>query len=316
MTDRLETYRTKRDFSQTSEPQGGRRKHKGSMFLVQKHDASHLHYDFRLEMDGVLASWAVVKGPSFDPKDKRLAVRTEDHPLGYADFEGTIPKGQYGGGTVMLWDEGVYAVEGDAERSLKEGKLKLLLNGQRLKGGFTLVRMRKKKSEKRENWLLIKERDRYAKDAPAIGKWKRSIKTNKTMSEIANDAAGDTWKSNRAARKRKLNDPVRKNMRLPRFHGPQLATLADDLPRGDWVFETKFDGYRMLAAVAGSNARCYTRSGKDWTDRFRPLAEALGELDLGPSLLDGEVVVAGKEGRSDFGALQQALKEGRKKQLR
>ncbi len=300
--DKLADYNSKRDFSRTSEPQGKAGKN-GALrrFVVQKHAATRLHYDFRLEWDGVLLSWAVTKGPSPDPSQKRLAVRTEDHPLDYGDFEGTIPKGQYGGGTVMLWDQGTWLAQEDIETGLKGGKLKFTLQGERMMGGWTLVRMRGK--EKRENWLLIKERDSYAlDDADAFtAKDAVSIKTGRSMAEIARDAPAKTPpKKEKADRRGKR----------PAFIKPQLATLVDRAPEGaDWLHETKFDGYRCLAALGKGGTRLYTRSGKDWTDKFAALGTAFAPLPCDGALIDGEVMAARIEG-SAFSSLQRALKNG------
>lgn len=301
--DPLADYNTKRDFSRTSEPRGqvgeGRTKRR---FLVQKHAASRLHYDFRLEWNGVLLSWAVTKGPSPDPGEKRLAVRTEDHPLDYGDFEGTIPKGEYGGGTVMLWDTGGWVPQEDFEQGLTDGKLKFTLQGQRMKGGWALVRMRWKPGKKRENWLLIKERDDYARDeADAFTKDNAvSVKTGRTMKQIADDAPAKT-----------TPDPVPNRTRKhPAFTKPQLATLVDAAPEGDdWLHETKFDGYRCLAALGKGGTRLYTRSGKDWTDRFNALDGAFDPLPCDAALIDGEVMAARIQG-SAFSSLQKALKQG------
>ncbi|WP_138934062.1 DNA ligase D [Roseovarius arcticus] len=299
--DPLADYNRKRDFSRTTEPRGQvgepleRRR-----FLVQKHAASRLHYDFRLEWNGVLLSWAVTKGPSSDPSEKRLAVRTEDHPLDYGDFEGTIPKGEYGGGTVMLWDTGSWVPQEEVGKGLREGKLKFTLQGQRMKGGWTLVRMRKMATEKRENWLLIKERDDYATDdADALtSDTELSIKTGRTMDEIATDAPARTPPDTTPDRSRKR----------PAFAKLQLATLVDAPPVGDdWLHETKFDGYRCLAALGKGGTRLYTRSGKDWTDRFHALNGAFDPLPCDAALIDGEVMAARIEG-SAFSSLQKALK--------
>jgi DNA ligase D-like protein (predicted 3'-phosphoesterase) len=186
--DALTSYHRKRRFADTPEPKGRVARRKGHSFVIQKHDASRLHFDFRLELDGVLKSWAVTKGPSLDPSEKRLAVRVEDHPLDYGGFEGTIPQGQYGGGTVMLWDKGEWEPEGDAHEGLRKGKLSFTLKGKRLKGGFTLVRMRKDRNGRRprENWLLIKQRDRQAsEDIDPIEKWQKSVTTRRSMAGIA-----------------------------------------------------------------------------------------------------------------------------------
>ncbi|WP_366553468.1 DNA ligase D [Aquibaculum sediminis] len=308
---RLERYRTLRDFARTAEPSGkpsgGRRRKAAGSFVVQKHAARRLHYDFRLAHAGVLLSWAVPRGPSLDPSEKRLAVRTEDHPLDYAEFEGTIPRGEYGGGTVMLWDHGSYEPLADFEEGLKRGKLEFELAGERLRGRFALVRLRGRKAEKRENWLLIKQKDE-AVDAD----WKAeafgtSVTSSRDMDAIAQAAptAGDR------AVKRRSRPKSSRAAEPPAFIAPQLATLVDAAPEGeDWMHEIKYDGYRLLAAVSGDKVRLYTRSGRDWTDRFGSIAEALKARDWPPVLLDGEVVVAGTGGRSDFGALQRALQQG------
>ena len=300
--DRLAEYNARRNFDSTGEPAGklARARRTGLKFLVQKHDATRLHYDFRLEWDGVLLSWAVARGPSDDPGEKRLAMRTEDHPLSYADFEGTIPKGEYGGGTVMLWDQGTWQPEGDPDAGLKKGKLTFTLQGQRMRGGWALIRMRGR--EKRENWLLIKERDDYASDDPdGLTKGAAtSIATGRDMTAIA---------SGKAAVKPAPPETVRKGKR-PGFRALQLATLYSEAPDGnDWLHETKFDGYRALAALGKGGARFFTRSGKDWTDRFAALTGAFDPLPCDSALIDGEVMAESIEG-SAFSALQSALSDG------
>ena len=297
--DALTSYRHKRDFKATPEPRGKIAKAKGRSFVIQKHDATRLHFDFRLELDGVLKSWAVTRGPSLDPKQKRLAVRVEDHPLDYGGFEGTIPKGQYGGGTVMLWDKGTWEPEGDPHEGLKEGKLSFTLKGKRLKGGFTLVRMRKAGGGKsaRENWLLIKQRDDEAdpKTDP-VATWQKSVETQRSMAGIA--------KGEKRASETADESETRS---LPPFIAPQLAYLKDRPPEGpNWIHEIKYDGYRVLAAIAGSDVRLYTRSGQDWTQKFKPLARAFAGLGI-EALIDGEVVVFAKAGPTSFSALQNAL---------
>jgi len=311
----LSAYEAKRDFSRTREPKGPRQAGVDGTFVVQKHAARRLHYDFRLGIGGVLVSWAVTKGPSLDPRDKRLAVRTEDHPADYADFEGTIPKGEYGGGTVMLWDRGTFTPEGDPAKGLKAGKLKITLSGSRLKGGFTLVRMGvrmggKAAKEKRENWLLIKERDGLADGDGALGgDDDRSVKSGRTMQQIGDNTAprrGQRPKETAAAASETKSRLTKGDV----FMKPQLATLVDEPPQGeDWIFETKFDGYRLIVACDGRAVRCFTRSGKDWTDRMPVIADALGGLGLKKTVLDGELVVTNADGLSDFGALQAALKQ-------
>ncbi|MCV2868289.1 DNA ligase D [Defluviimonas sp. WL0002] len=297
-SDRLSEYLAKRDFSRTDEPRGEPAKARDSdlCFVVQKHAARRLHYDFRLEWKGVLLSWAVTRGPSADPGEKRLAVRTEDHPLSYAEFEGAIPKKEYGGGTVMLWDRGTWLPEGDPDEGLKDGKLSFSLKGERMKGGWALVRM--KGNEKRENWLLIKERDPEASgDADALTKGNtRSIATGRSMDEIAEgNPDGPQGKRTR---------------QRPAFRDVQLATLFDAAPAGDdWLHETKFDGYRALAAIGKGGTRLYTRSGQDWTDRFAALEGAFAPLTCSSALIDGEVMAAKIEG-SAFSSLQSALSNG------
>jgi bifunctional non-homologous end joining protein LigD len=236
VADNLVEYRRKRDFTRTAEPRGVSKKRSGNSFVVQKHAATRLHYDFRLELDGVLKSWAVTRGPSLDPAQKRLAVRTEDHPLEYGSFEGIIPKGEYGGGTVMLWDLGTWEPFDDPHEGLKKGKLAFRLNGKRLKGGWALVRIRGRENEKRENWLLIKERDKIAYESdPLLEANLKSATTGRTMEEIA-AAKSATWRSSRAKRKAEMSGPEpapkRKAKRrgkaaaLPPFRAPQLTTLV------------------------------------------------------------------------------------------
>ena len=295
----LKTYREKRNFARTAEPEG-RRGDKGARshrFVIQKHDARRLHFDFRLELDGVLKSWAVTRGPSLNPADKRLAVRTEDHPVEYGSFEGTIPKGQYGGGTVMLWDEGTWRPQDDPHEGLRKGMLKFELDGKRLKGGFALVRLREDAKGSRENWLLVKERDHYAEaDSDPLQRWTTSVSTGRDLSQIA---AGDP------------EPPARTKARLPEFVAPQLATLVTAPPAGDaWLHEIKYDGYRAIAAVGGGQVRIFTRSGQNWTRKFARIAAALETLDARSALLDGEIVALDEEGRSRFGRLQQGLEDG------
>ncbi|MGE0847521.1 MAG: DNA ligase D, partial [Flavobacteriaceae bacterium] len=322
----LEEYRERRDFSRTAEPAPGRARRRGKgplSFVVQKHDATRLHYDFRLEWDGVLKSWAVTRGPSDDPRDKRLAVRTEDHPLAYGDFEGTIPKGQYGGGTVMLWDRGTWEPEGDPAEGLRDGKLAFTLDGRRLKGRWSLVRVKPRRGEKRENWLLIKADDRHAGSGDALEKT-RSVKSNRSMRGIAakgrklaptdlaqNPAKGSPGKGSPGKQSSKKEGKARAKPAFPRFRKPQLATLVGDAPEGgEWLAEMKYDGYRAEIAVAGGRARIFTRSGRDWTEKFPAIARAAAALDVDSALLDGEIVAFNASGRTDFSSLQKALGEG------
>jgi len=328
--DALADYQAKRDFAKTPEPAGKQaRSPGGNLFIVQKHDATRLHWDFRLEVEGVLKSWAVTKGPSFDPDDKRLAVRTEDHPLSYADFEGIIPKGEYGGGTVMLWDRGTWApVEGKSAKDLEKGHLHFRLDGERMKGEWLLVRMKPRPGEKRENWLLRKIDDAEAGTGDVlIEQGLTSVLTGRSMAEIAADKRGtqslagkkgkdfaaamdDAARHNDKARKKGAAAPRRsRGGKLPGFQPVQLATLADSVPTGnEWMHEIKFDGYRVLAAQNGAQVRLFTRSGLDWTEKFQPIADALSALDLPPALIDGEVVALDREGNPDFSTLHAAMK--------
>ncbi|UKK83428.1 DNA ligase D [Sphingopyxis sp. BSN-002] len=322
--DPLAQYNAKRDFALTPEPAGKVAKGAGNRFIVQKHDATRLHYDFRLEVDGVLKSWAVTKGPSADPADKRLAVRTEDHPMSYADFEGVIPKGEYGGGSVMLWDRGTWKpIEGKSAKDIDKGHLHFILDGERMKGEWLLVRMKPRPGEKRENWLLRKVDDAYAGGADdLVGRQLTSVLTGRTMAEIAGDEGGEQSlkgakgaafakkMADAAAHNKKVAKPVAKGKR-PKFRPLQLATLVDAVPSGNgWFHEIKYDGYRAEVAAAGDEVRVYTRNGLDWTDKFAPLVRHIAALDLPPCLIDGEIVAFGKDGNPDFSSLQAVLKRG------
>ncbi len=306
----IDTYNAKRDFSKTKEPKGRKLKGKGNSFVVQKHDASHLHYDFRLELDGVLKSWAVPKGPSVDPAEKRLAMRTEDHPLDYGDFEGTIPKAEYGGGTVMLWDEGTWIPQPgkDPAKTIEEGHLHFTLEGERMKGEWVMFRLKPRKPSDRESWMLKKVDDKFAQadnGDELVDDCTTSVTTGRTMAEIASGT--DVWRSNRGGQKggrakKKASDAP------PPFEKPQLATLVDDVPTGsDWLFEYKYDGYRLLLATGAGAATAWTCNGKDWTDKFRALAKAAEKLPPG-CLIDGEAVALNDKGKPDFQLLQSTLK--------
>lgn len=303
--DPLGLYNAKRDFKKTAEPAGKRGRIKGNSFVVQKHDATRLHWDFRLEIDGVLKSWAVTRGPSLNPADKRLSVRTEDHPLGYGTFEGIIPKGEYGGGTVMLWDRGTWApIVGKSAKDLDEGHLHFTLQGERMKGDWLLVRIKGKPNEKRENWLLRKIDDEFAGSSDElVERGLTSVTTGRTMQEIATGKAAPSAKT-KAATKAKTNT-------VPKFVSPQLATLVDHVPDGgEWFHETKYDGYRALIAIGGRKAKLFTRSGLDWSDKFPRLISAAAALDVDSALIDGEIVVLNEDGHPSFGALQEAIKTG------
>jgi bifunctional non-homologous end joining protein LigD len=319
--DSLAVYRAKRDFGRTAEPSGSGLPGDGNRFVVQKHAASRLHYDFRLELDGVLLSWAVTRGPSVNPDDKRLAVRTEDHPIDYARFEGTIPKGEYGGGTVMLWDNGTWwSIPGkDPRETLPEGHLHFILHGRRMKGEWILFRLKPKGREKGENWILRKVDDAFAGGSDdLIGTHLTSVETDRTMEEIAAGKAVPKRRNTRAAAPQpdppeKLSKPkARRRARggnMPPFQPVQLATLVDHVPAGDrWLHELKYDGYRILLAVGGGEGRAYTRSGLDWSDRFAGLIGDAVQLDVSSALIDGEAVVVLPDGRTSFQELQAALK--------
>lgn len=321
--DPLATYNAKRDFTKTAEPAGERSPRAGNLFIVQKHAARRLHWDLRLEMDGVLTSWAVTRGPSLDPDDKRLAVRTEDHPLSYAAFEGVIPAGEYGGGTVMLWDRGHWEpVEGKSAADLERGHLHVRLHGTRMKGEWLLIRLKPRPREKAENWLLRKLDDAEAGAAgDLVDRCLTSVATGRTMEEIAAGAparraaggAGARRRGNRppAARPGQPGRPAPDAAPLPAFVSPQLCTLVDHVPTGQaWLHEVKYDGYRCLLAVSGGEARIFTRSGLDWTDRFPGIVAAARRLPLASALIDGEIVALDGEGKPSFSALQAALKQG------
>lgn len=333
----LETYRKKRNFSSTPEPKGGRPRKTGNSFVIQKHDATRLHYDFRLEMDGVLKSWAVTKGPSLIPGEKRLAVHVEDHPLEYGDFEGTIPKGEYGGGTVIVWDKGTWEPIGDAHKGYAKGHLDFELHGQKLGGRWHLVRMHGKPREKRENWLLIKGDDDSARaegEPDILDEQPASAKTGRVIAEVAGETPGWSSKTGRIKRKAAKaaapssaapaqndapsgTDPAKvkgaKKAPLPTFAEPMLATLVASPPAGArWVHEIKFDGYRLQARIESGRVKLLTRSGLDWTKKFgKEVVAAPQELPIDTALIDGELVVETSAGASDFSALQADLSAGR-----
>ena len=339
--DSLATYRAKRDFQQTAEPSGKAAVPAGEQlrFVIQRHDATRLHYDFRLELDGVFLSWAVTKGPSLDPTVKRLAVQTEDHPLDYGDFEGTIPKGQYGGGTVQLWDRGYWIPEGDPHEGLKKGDLKFTLVGNRLEGSWVLVRMkwgREKGDSKRTNWLLIKHRDPYAHEGDedaVLQDNDTSVASGRTLKEIAIGAgkaptpfmtakkrtAGAVWQSNKKGGGKTAVAPeskakAKKVRTIPSFLSPQLAKLVEKPVSGPgWVHEVKFDGYRLQLRVVDGKATLKTRKGLDWTDKFQAIADVAGQLP--DCMIDGEACVLDKKGVPNFSSLQVALSEGRSQDM-
>lgn len=330
----LDEYARKRDFAVTPEPAGSAPVAVVSgelTFVVHKHAARALHYDLRLEMGGVLASWAVPKGPSYDTADKRLAVHVEDHPLEYGGFEGVIPAGEYGGGTVMIWDSGTFAPIGDPLAAVAAGQLKFVLSGSKLVGAWVLVRMKPRPGDKRENWLLIKERDdqvRPRAEYDVLAAETDSAASGRTMEQIA--AGGEVYAGPRVGDTADPSVPAGERTGAPAEQGGpvagsaspsravagpmpldapfQLATLVDEAPDGpEWIHEVKYDGYRLRAALDRGIARVRTRNGVDWTDRFAPIRVAVEDLPAVSALIDGEAVVLAADGRPDFGALQEAL---------
>jgi bifunctional non-homologous end joining protein LigD len=340
--DKLSKYKAKRDFKLTKEPSGAGKLQASNRlrFVIQKHDATRLHYDLRLELDGVFKSWAVTRGPSLDPHDKRLAVEVEDHPLDYGDFEGTIPKGQYGGGTVMLWDRGYWEPEGKKtpQQALEDGDFKFTLEGKRLHGSFVLVRMKHDRNGgKRTNWLLIKHQDDHAVESggEAILDDATSVASGRTMDVtptgkgrqqkpfmVGGEAAPAVvfWHSNhgRAAELRKgrvsksasTTPPKRQTSAMPEFIQPQLCESLSRPPSVDgWIHEIKFDGYRIQARIVGGEVTLKTRTGLDWTTKYPAIAESFSALP--DTIIDGEICALDEHGAPDFAALQAALSEGK-----
>ena len=321
--DKLALYRKKRDFGVTPEPSGqGKTPASGSRYVIQMHAARRLHYDLRLEVDGVYKSWAVTRGPSLDPKDRRLAVEVEDHPIEYGTFEGTIPQGEYGGGTVMLWDRGTWAPEGDPAKAHKKGHITFAFKGERLEGGYSLIRMadrdRGKGRKVRHNWLLIKKNDRWARPGhgDAAIENATSVKTGRSMRQIA-EGDSPTWDSTRTKAAMKKNvaaikaDEGGKRGKLPAVIEPELTTLVEAPPSSaNWIHEVKFDGYRIGGRIENGKAKLITRSGLDWTRKFPAIAKALEKAKVKSGWLDGEIVVPDENGLSSFSGLQRALSEG------
>jgi bifunctional non-homologous end joining protein LigD len=352
---KLSTYRQKRDFEKTPEPSGKSAVAPSQQrrFVIQKHDATRLHYDLRLEFDGVFKSWAVTRGPSLDPHDKRLAVEVEDHPLDYGDFEGTIPEGQYGGGTVMLWDRGTWESD-DPERGFKKGDLKFTLHGDKLHGSWVLVRMRNDRTGgKRTNWLLIKHRDEYAregKDNDVLAA-DTSVASGRAMAQIAagkgrapkpfmlakgaRTSADAVWQSNRAdatkgdtvkpaprkalkagkaAKQRSPKTAAKVVAAMPDFVPPQLCTSVERPPAADgWCHEIKFDGYRVQLRIEDGAATLKTRKGLDWTKKFAAIAAEAERLP--DAIIDGEIVALDHNGAPSFSSLQAALSDGKTNEL-
>jgi bifunctional non-homologous end joining protein LigD len=330
----LEEYHAKRDFGATPEPAGGEPGPESQLrFVVQEHHARALHYDFRLELDGVLLSWAVPKGPSLDPADKRLAVHVEDHPLDYADFEGTIPAGEYGAGTVAIWDRGTWQPLGDARAGLAKGDFKFRLFGEKLTGLWVLVRMKDRGGEKRENWLLIREREKTSDLAGgAVGVRGDGFSASgdshpgaDAPASIPADPHGPALRASEASREHLQAIPdradaysskpltaqvVASKTPFPSSVELELATLVERVPEGDdWIAEVKYDGYRVVLALEDGHARAFTRSHADWSDRFPTLTRAAQALPAASAILDGEAVVFDKAGISRFELLQRAIAE-------
>ncbi|NHZ65135.1 DNA ligase D [Massilia genomosp. 1] len=309
MRDALKVYQSKRDFSITTEPaEGGEATPDALTFVIQKHWASRLHYDFRLELDGTMKSWAVPKGPSYDTKDKRMAVHVEDHPISYARFEGTIPEKQYGAGKVIIWDKGTWQPQGDPHKGYQDGNLKFEIDGHKMRGKWVLVRM-KGKGEKQEPWLLIKEKDDYAKPAAEFSVVDEMPDSVSKLPMPGAKAVKATPKTAAAASATRGMPAQALKAALPASLSPELATLVDQ-PPGDpaeWIFEVKFDGYRLLARIEGKQVHLMTRNGHDWTRKLEPLYKELLKLKLPDGWYDGEIVVHDDNGRPDFGLLQLAF---------
>ncbi|TRX75505.1 DNA ligase D [Pseudomonas mangiferae] len=320
MATALDEYARKRDFLATPEPSGKRSRGRQAgahalQFCIQKHDASHLHYDFRLELQGTLKSWAIPKGPCLDPKVRRLAIQVEDHPLDYAGFEGHIPEGHYGAGDVIVWDRGIWVPQGDPIEGYAKGRLKFELHGEKLNGLWNLVRTHLE--GRKTQWFLIKSHDeqaRAAQDYDILEDRPDSVLSDRTLPSKPKPAAKTPARKNRktAADTRKPAQAVvegGESRALPDVFTPQLATLVDAIPEGDWSYEIKFDGYRILARVDGDDIRLFTRNGNDWTARMPRQVEALRALGVESAWLDGEMVVTNAQGNPDFQALQNAFED-------
>lgn len=330
MSDALQEYNRKRDFEATPEPSGKDRKGKAAdhalQFCIQKHDASHLHYDFRLELDGTLKSWAVPKGPSLDPRDRRLAIQVEDHPIDYASFEGHIPEGHYGAGDVIVWDRGVWEPEEEPHKAFEKGRLKFRLQGEKLNGVWNLVRTRM--SGSKQQWFLIKSHDDAARDHDEYDVLEAapdSVLSDRTLVPKARGTSGRAKAGATAAKADKADKGVKAPARpaarkgastdlegavaapLAESFTPELATLVESTPSGDWSYELKFDGYRILARIENGEVKLFTRNGHDWTARLPRQAQALKALKLDSAWLDGEVIVTNEAGVPDFQALQNAF---------
>jgi len=311
MADSLKKYREKRNFEVTSEPaEGGEANEDARAFVIQKHWASRLHYDFRLELDGAMKSWAVPKGPCYDPAVKRMAVQVEDHPIAYNQFEGQIPEGQYGAGKVIIWDEGTWMPVGDPRKGYRDGHLKFDLQGAKMQGRWALIRLKGKESEKQPPWLLIKDRDDFSRperDFSVVDEMPDSVVPLRKMGKGAGPKDKATSRSNA--------QPALPGIAadLPAQLKPQLATLVDGVPQHapDWLYEMKFDGYRLVARIEGEDVRLFTRNGHDWSAKLPHLVEALRALPAKWAWVDGEIVMLDREGIPNFQSLQNAFDNDR-----
>ena len=300
MSGKLSEYKQKRNFEITLEPEGNTRDSEENLrFVIQHHMASRNHYDLRLEWGGVLLSWAIPKGPSYDTRDKRLAVRVEPHPMEYRNFEGTIPKGEYGGGIVMIWDEGFWEPKGNVEEGLAKGELKFVLKGIRLKGKWALIRWKAKSDNTKDNWLLLKEKDEYVKNTDITSEFTTSIRSGRSMAEIEK---GENEKI--------IRNPFN-------TADMQLAKLVNTVPEGeDWLYELKYDGFRIMAFIEGNLVRLITKNGNDYINRFHEIALSLIDWAAGRAIiLDGEIVVTDASGKTDFHALQNHMKNPESQKL-
>ncbi len=334
---RLTTYRKKRDLSQSGEPDAGRSPWRAAeplQFVIQKHDATRLHYDLRLEMEGVLRSWAVPKGLPEQPGARVLAVEVEDHPLEYGDFEGTIPAGNYGAGTVMLWDRGHYLADGDPVAEYRAGHIDFALVGEKCTGSWSLIRMKRKPGEEKDNWLLIKRKEEQARTVIKKAGRDRSVKSQRTMEQIAREGAGadaetkETAKRKTRTTSRAKTAPTKtKKARTktnrsraatspPRFIEPMKAQAVTEIPPGEWQLEVKFDGFRALALIDRQDVQLWSRNKKPWPDRFPEIREALQKLSCDDAILDGEIVALDAQGRPSFQQLQNEGGGGRRPVLR
>lgn len=339
MPDALKLYKSKRDFTITSEPEEGGEASKGALtFVIQKHWATRLHYDFRIELDGTMKSWAVPKGPSYDTHDKRMAVHVEDHPISYSDFEGTIPPHQYGAGKVIIWDKGTWEPIGDPRKGFAKGEVKFEIHGHKMRGRWVLVRMKGRGDDKQEPWLLIKENDEYARPADefsVVDAFPDSVKdlpmpagpgektaAREKVAELKAEKEGT--KPKKAAKEAKPAKPKKGAMpdgavpaELPETLSPELATLVDGPPTepAEWIYEIKFDGYRMLTRIEGKDIRLITRNGNDWTDKLKPLQKEIAKMKLPDGWYDGEIVVHDENGKPNFNLLQLAFDGTNKAQI-